>query len=76
MDGFNAVLGVHEKKGGRSLSQTSCNEFHSWLGSFSLTHLPIVGSLFTCSNERRGGGGNKIDMWLDPFLCNDQWISS
>lgn len=44
---FNAVIGAHEKRGGRLPCRTSCDEFKSMTDACEFTHIDTKGSLFT-----------------------------
>lgn len=44
---YNAVIGVHEKRGGGNPLQVSCDEFKAWIDSCQLTHFLTRGAEFT-----------------------------
>lgn len=46
---FNAILGAHEKRGGRLPSIASCEEFKVWSGSCNLTYISTRGAAYTWS---------------------------
>ena len=68
MGDFNAVLGAHEKTGGRPPPTISCDDFLSFTNDADLHHLPTSGSFLTWTNGRRGR--NNIQLHLDRALCN------
>ena len=73
IDDFNAVLGAHEKRGRRPLSNLSCTNFLNWTNSNILHHLPTLGSFFTLTNGRFGE--ENVALRLDRAVCNEEWIN-
>ncbi|XP_061999298.1 uncharacterized protein LOC133716631 [Rosa rugosa] len=63
---FNAILGAHEKTGGRLPTRVSCDDFQTMVDVCHLTHIDIKGSPFTWTNGQ--GVGSHIEMLLDRKL--------
>ncbi|XP_062011846.1 uncharacterized protein LOC133728442 [Rosa rugosa] len=63
---FNAILGAHEKTGGRMPTRVSCDDFQHMVDVCHLTQIDLKGSLFTWTNGR--GVGSHIEMLLDRKL--------
>lgn len=70
---FNAILGAHEKRGGRLPPIASCEEFRAWSDSCNLTHISTRGAAFTWFNMR--GFNDHIELRLDRTICNDDWLA-
>lgn len=65
---FNAILGAHEKIGGKLPLNIACSDFQQWSTVNSLLHLDTNGVLYTWSNNRAGRAF--IAQRLDRALCN------
>jgi len=70
---FNAIMGVHEKRGRRPPPSASCLDFMHWLNANLLTHLPTSGSLYTWHNGRFGV--ENVALCLDRSVCNEEWLN-
>ena len=51
---INAMLGTHEKRGGKLPLHISNSDFQTWSNNCLLTLLPIKGSVFTWTNCHQG----------------------
>ncbi|KAL6224666.1 hypothetical protein ACLB2K_003521 [Fragaria x ananassa] len=71
---FNAILGAHEKSGGRLPTRVSCHEFQHMVDVCHLTQIDLKGSPFTWTNGR--GVGSHIEMLLDRCFCSIPWLDS
>ncbi|KAM5549757.1 hypothetical protein ABKV19_000925 [Rosa sericea] len=71
---FNAILGAHEKTGGRLPTRVSCDDFQTMVDVCHLTQIDLKGSPFTWTNGR--GVGSHIEMLLDMCFCSIPWLNS
>ena len=69
---FNAILGAHEKTGGRLPTRVSCDDFQHMVDVCHLTEIDLKGSPFTWTNGR--GVGSHIEMLLDRCFCSIPWL--
>ncbi|XP_004301904.1 PREDICTED: uncharacterized protein LOC101292910 [Fragaria vesca subsp. vesca] len=71
---FNAVLGMHEKKGGGPVCMSSCEEFQVMSDVCELVHVVTKGAEFTWV-RRRGLRGN-VELRLDCSLASLEWLDA
>ena len=68
---FNAILGAHERSGGRLPNSSSCADFANMIAVNSLQYIPVKGAFFTWSRFSARGF---IECRLDRALCNSKWL--
>ncbi|KAL6182027.1 hypothetical protein ACLB2K_043450 [Fragaria x ananassa] len=71
---FNAVLGMHEKKGGGPVCKRSCEEFQVMSDVCELVHVDTKGAEFTWV-RMRGLCGN-VELRLDRSLASLEWLDA
>ncbi|XP_062014240.1 uncharacterized protein LOC133730715 [Rosa rugosa] len=69
---FNAILGAHEKTGGRLPTRVSCDDFQHMVDVCHLTQIDLKGSPFTWTNGR--GVSSHIEMLLGRCFCSIPWL--
>ena len=64
---FNAILGSHERVGGKPPNATSCSDFSMMIDNCNLEEIPTKGSPFTWARLSSRG---YMECRLDRALCN------
>ena len=65
---FNAVLGAHERMGGRSPNPTSCSNFANMIAMINLQEIESKGASFTWARD------GYMECKLDRALYNIGWL--
>ena len=68
---FNAILGSHERVGGKPPNATSCSDFSMMIDNCNLEEIPTKGSPFTWARLSSRG---YMECRLDRALCNSHWL--
>jgi len=77
---FNEIVGNHEKKSGKSRSESSFLPFQCMIENCGMIEIPSHGSLFSWVGRRRCGVTCRrvcriIKSWLDRAMANEDWHS-
>jgi len=77
---FNEIVGNHEKKGGKSRSESSFLPFQCMIENCGMIEIPSHGNLFSWVGRRRCGVTGRrvcriIKSRLDRAMANEDWHS-